>query len=306
MTRRGVSITAAVLLVLALAAQAAMVRKLDQLRAEATLEEVLYIPSAKAIRRLSLNHTGLAANVYWTRAVQYFGAKHGERSMRYDLLWPLLDITTDLDPNLLVAYEFGSIFLAQQPPEGAGQPEKAVDLVEKGIRQNPEAWRLYYTLGFIHYIEREDYQAASDAFLRGSRVPGAHPWLGLMAAMAAQHGGKLSTARFLWENIYKSTQDEAIRDNALKRLRAIKVEEDVIALEEIIQTYTERTGHRPFRWSELISAGAIRGVPVDPLGRPYRLESDGTVTVQSSDVFPFLRRGLPKGESPPPKHPLLG
>jgi len=30
--------------------------------------------------------------------------------MRYDLLYPLLDITTDLDPHLIVAYEFGSCF----------------------------------------------------------------------------------------------------------------------------------------------------------------------------------------------------
>ena len=306
MTKRSVTIVAAALLVFALAAQTMVVRKLDDLRAGAALEEVLYIPSSQAIRRLSLNHPGLAANIYWTRAVQYFGEKHNRRSVRYDLLWPLLDITTDLDPNLLVAYEFGSIFLAQQPPEGAGQPDKAVALVEKGIRANPEAWRLYYTLGFIHYIEREDYLAASDAFLRGSRVPGAHPWLALMAAMAAQHGGKLATARFLWENIYKSTQDEAIRDNALKRLRALKVEEDVIALEGIIQAFKERTGHRPLSWAEMVAAGAIRGIPVDPLGRPYRLESDGTVTVQSSDVLPFLRRGIPKGEPQPPKHPLLG
>jgi hypothetical protein len=188
MTRRNVTIVAASLLVFALGAQALLVRRVDRLRADATLEEVLYIPSSKAIRRLSLGYTGLAADIYWTRVVQYFGEKHGKRSMRYDLLAPLLEITTDLDPNLLVAYEFGSIFLAQQPPEGAGRPDQAVQLVEKGIRQNPEAWRLYYTLGFIHYIEREDYLAASDAFLRGSRVPGAHPWLRLMAAM--EHAGR--------------------------------------------------------------------------------------------------------------------
>lgn len=306
MTRRSVTIFAASLLVFALAAQAVVVRRLDQLRAEAALEEVLYIPSAKAIRRISLGYTGLAANIYWTRVVQYFGDKHNKRSMRYDLLWPLLDITTDLDPNLLVAYEFGSVFLAQQPPEGAGQPDKAVELVEKGISNNQQAWRLFYTLGYIHYIERADYAAASDAFLRGARVPGAHPWLALMAARTAEQGGKLETARFLWENIYRSTQDEAIRDNALKRLRALKVEEDVLALEAMVRAHTERTGQRPRSWSAMIAAGALRGIPVDPLGRPYRLEPDGTVTVQSSDVLPFLRRGIPKHEPQQPKHPLLG
>src|SRR5437588_11692720 len=119
---------------------------------QATLEEVLYIPSARVLKRASLGYSGLLADIYWTRAVQYFGQKHHEEALRYDLLYPLLDITTDLDPHLIVAYEFGSVFLSQKPPEGAGQPDKAVALVEKGIRVNPDYWRLYFTLGCIHYF----------------------------------------------------------------------------------------------------------------------------------------------------------
>ncbi len=46
-------------------------------------------------------------------------------------------MTTTLDPKLLPAYEFGSVFLAQKPPEGAGDPAAAARLVEKGIRENP-------------------------------------------------------------------------------------------------------------------------------------------------------------------------
>src|SRR5208283_4195559 len=49
---------------------------------------------------------------YWTRAVQYYGEKHRLRQMNLELLWPLLDITTTLDPDLIVAYRFGSTFLS--------------------------------------------------------------------------------------------------------------------------------------------------------------------------------------------------
>src|SRR5258707_3621565 len=118
---------------------------------EATLEEVLYLPSGKTVKHLSLGYSGLLADIYWTRAVQYFGGKHAQQSMRYDLLYPLLDITTDLDPHLIEAYHSGSVFLSQPPPDGAGQPDKAVALLEKGIRENPSYWRLYFTLGFVHY-----------------------------------------------------------------------------------------------------------------------------------------------------------
>ena len=127
---------------------------------EATLEEVLYLPSGKILKRLSLGYSSLLADIYWTRAVQYFGSQHIEKATHYELLYPLLDITTDLDPHIIVVYEYGSVFLSQPPPNGAGQPDRAVALVEKGIRENPEYWRLYFTLGFIHYMDRKDYQAA--------------------------------------------------------------------------------------------------------------------------------------------------
>src|SRR5215831_11611674 len=147
-------------------------RKAEALRGnQATLEEVLYISSGKTLKGLSLGYSSLLADIYWTRAVQYFGGKHQQRSVRYDLLYPLLNITTDLDPHLIPAFQTGSIFLSQKPPSGAGQPDKAVALMEKGIAANPENWRLYYNLGFIHYQDRRDFRAAQDAFERGSRVP---------------------------------------------------------------------------------------------------------------------------------------
>ena len=72
---------------------------------QATLEEILYLPSGKTVKKLSLGYSSLLADVYWTRAVQYFGASASVARKRYDLLAPLLNITTDLDPNLIVAYE---------------------------------------------------------------------------------------------------------------------------------------------------------------------------------------------------------
>jgi hypothetical protein len=260
---------------------------------------VMYIQSPKLIKFLSLGYTGLAADIYWTRAVQYFGGHHEQRSLRYDLLKPLLDLTTELDPHLIVAYEFGSFFLAQKPPEGAGIPDEAVKFVERGIHNNPDNWRLYYHLGFIHYIEREDYTAASDAFQRGSQVPGAHPWMKVMAATMSARGGDIQTARFLWTKIYESSDDKQIRQNALVRLVALRVDEDATRLEALVQHYKQRTGTYPANWQQLIAAGMLRDVPADPSGAAYRLMTDGSVVVENSRRFPFIRKGLPKGEKAP-------
>jgi len=157
----------------------------DQLRSGASLEEVLYISSPPALKRLSLGYDGLMADIYWTRAVQYFGTKHYAGADHYKLLAPLLEITTYLDPHLVVAYEFGAHFLSPPLPSGAGIPERAVELVQRGIGANPNEWRLYSNLGFVYYMELHDYGKAAEAFERGSKIPGAHPFLKVLAANMA-------------------------------------------------------------------------------------------------------------------------
>src|SRR5437763_16554222 len=219
---------AALLLIAAFIGSIFALHQVDRVRGQqATLEEVLYIPSGKALKRLSLGYSGLLADIYWTRAVQYFGQKHHEEALRYDLLYPLLDITTDLDPHLIVAYEFGSVFLSQKPPEGAGQPDKAVALIEKGIRANPEYWRLYFTLGYIHYFDRKDYKAARQAFQTGSERPGAYSWMNVMAAEMAHRAGESSLAEEIWAKLLESTQDEMVKDNARGHLAALQMEKEI-------------------------------------------------------------------------------
>lgn len=295
-TRATTAVFTAVLIV-SITGTALVLRPLDRLRSGATLEESLYIPSARILKRMSLGYDGLVADVYWTRAVQYFGGKHVARSQQYKLLSPLLDITTDLDPHMIVAYQFGSVFLSQRPPQGAGDPDAAVALVERGIKANPEDWQLYYNLGWIQYSERKDYAAASSAFERGSRVPGAHPSLKILSAAMAQHAGDISVARFLWKQIYNTTQDKMLRANAIKRLQALRVDEDISRLEHVIEAYQRATGRSPATWAELAVAG-LRGVPVDPLGNPYVLAPDGRVEVADLDQLPFITKGLPPGREP--------
>ena len=284
---------------LCLALAVLTVRQLDQLRPSATLEEVLYVPSPKILKRMSLGYGGLLADIYWTRAVQYFGRHHFLRAREYNLLAPLLQITTALDPHLMVAYEFGGMFLAQRPPEGAGMPDKAVQLLEQGITQNPGEWKLYYDLGFINTTERKDYGAAAKAFERGSAVPGAHPWLKVLAAHMAEHGGDLQTARFMWTKTYETTQDKSIRANAAAHLRALQVDQEVLQLEAMARKYRDLTGFYPESLAQLARTGWLPGIPLDPIGHPYRLVPGGRVEVAVPDNLPFITEGLPPGMTAP-------
>ena len=285
-----------VFLALALAGSVLTLMKIDTLRgSQATLEDILYVTSGRALQRMSLGYRGLLADIYWTRAVQYFGEKHIIEDVHYDLLDPLLNITTDLDPNLLVAYNYGAFFLSQKPPQGAGQPGKAVDLLQKGIRFNPDDWHLYFNLGFVEYMDRKDPKAAEEAFRRGSVRPGAHPFLRVMAASMAQKASDVDTAAALWTELYQTTQDKTIRENAERHLEALHVDHDIQELENRIAIFRQRNQRPPADWYDMVRAGLLRGVPADPTGAPYRLMPDGSVYVRNPDDLPFIDKGIPPG-----------
>ncbi|MCU1301536.1 MAG: hypothetical protein JWQ87_1820 [Candidatus Sulfotelmatobacter sp.] len=299
--RRTISIVAGTCLILSLAAASVVLHHADKVRPQATLDEVLFLNSPKVIKRASLGYDGLVACIYWTRAVQYFGSRHQTYAASYNLLAPLLEITTHLDPKLVVAYEFGSSFLASKPPHGAGQPERAIELMEYGIQNNAGNWKLYYDLGFVYYMELKDYKKAADAFERGSHVPNAHPFLKVLAAQMAQHAGEYQTARMMWSATYQTSQDHQIRENAVEHLRALRVDEDVEHLQEAVTRYRERTGHLPASMAELAAAEGLHGIPTDPDGHPYKLTPEGRIEVRVPDDFPFATNGLPPGYQPQPK-----
>jgi len=301
-----IRLTASVLLGVCLVTSAFALHHLDRTEGRARFDEVLYLPSPRVLKVLSLGYDGLLADVYWTRAVQYFGAKHVLGAAEYPLLGPLLEIATVLDPHLTIAYEFGANFLAAKPPFGAGMPQRAIQLAEYGIRNNPNDWRLYYDLGFIYYLELKDYAKAADAFAHGSKLPDAHPFLKVIAAQMAQHAGELQMAKLLWATAYQSTTDRDIRANAVSHLRALEVDEEVTNLETLVSSYRERTGHWPASFSELEAIGMLRGVPRDPLGMAYKLLPEGRVEVREPDKFPFLEKGAPPGYAPPKLLPSDG
>jgi len=301
--RRQTTWIAAALLAGSLAASATLLHRIDRIRPQATLQEVLFISSPTVLKRASLGYDGLLADIYWTRTVQYFGNRHSNSVDNYALLGPLLEITTHLDPHLVVAYQFGGSFLAPQPPQGAGEPGRAIQLMEYGIRNNPNDWKLYYNLGFVEYMEIKDYAKAADAFARGSQVPGSHPFLKVLAAQMAQHAGDFGMARMLWTATYQSTQDKQIRENAYKHLRALRVDEDVTHLQHAVTLFGERTGRLPASLQELIASEGLPGIPVDPDGHPYKFTPDGRFELQHPDDFEFATKGLPLDYKPAVKFP---
>ena len=300
---RRVTVVATLALLGSMVCGVATLRAIDRLSQQSESQQVLYIQSPRVLRRMSIGYTGLMADIYWTRAVQYFGGQHHKNSSDYHLLAPLLQLTTELDPRLIPPYQLGASFLAPQPPGGAGMRDEALRLLKYGIEHNSDQWRLYYDLGFLYFTEFKDYGKAADAFAAGARLPVTHQFMPVLAARMAQHAGEFETARMLWYTTYQSSNQPDIRHNAVQHLIALRVDEDVTQLEQVVDKYRQQAGRLPATMGDLERAGFIRGTPVDPNGKPYKLMPDGRIEVQDPAIALYITKGLPPRKNTSPLKP---
>jgi hypothetical protein len=253
-------------------------------------EDQLTFRSPRLVEKLSLEYAPLMGAIYWTRVVQYFGEKHRLHQTNLDLLWPLLDITTTLDPHLMPAYRFGSIFLSDSPPRGEGRPDLAVKLLERGIAANPDEWRLYQDLGNVYYFDTKDYAKASAAYAEGSKNPKAMIWMKVMAAKIAAEGESPETSYFLWLQVYQTTADAMVKANAEEHLKLMQVELDLKEINRLADEYEKRKGHRATQIGELVELGLLKEIPRDPAGYPYVLGEGGKAELNLNS--PMLEKQL--------------
>jgi tetratricopeptide (TPR) repeat protein len=298
----GVAAVAAALLAGAVRLQA--VREATY-RGAAAEEDTLYVTSGSVVRRLTGAYHALAADGYWVRAIQYYGGTKQRLTSNtlapepppmiaaidtedYRDLYPLLDITTTLDPRFNIAYRFGAVFLAEPYPGGPGRPDLAIKLLEKGLRERPDKWEYMQDVGFVHYWYRHDYRTAAEWFDKAARVSGAPWWLKSLAATTLIQGGDRQSSRTMWEAIKQSAEVDWLRRDADRRLAQLRALDEIDILQELVDRVQSQTSVATDSWMSLVQTGRIRGVPLDPAGVPYEIGPDGRVRMaQRSALWPL-------------------
>lgn len=296
--RAGVALVVIALLAVAVQMQAARERAYP---ASTDDEDTVLIASGTAIRRIAGAYAALAADVYWVRAIQYYGGAKRRLAANvgpdppasialdeYRQLYPMLDITTSLDPRFNIAYRFGSVFLAEPYPDGAGRPDLAVKLLEKGLSARPDKWEYMEDIGFVHYWYRHDFRAAAGWFDRAALVQGAPWWMKSLAATTLAAGGDRRSSRLMWQAIRQSAENDWLRANADHRLAQLGALDQIDMLQAAVDAFAQRTGAPPSAWEPVARASGWTGLPVDPAGAPYTLTPNGRVQLSPrSPLWPL-------------------
>ncbi len=152
---------------------------------ERETERILYVRSGATAKRLSLDFDALAADAYWIRAIQHYGGDRlfGNRVRKYELLYPLLELTTTLDPYFTIAYRFGAIFLSEGCSRRPGPSRsRRSRCCRRGSSAQPRKWQYSHDIAFVHYWHLRDYKTAAEWFQRAADQPSAPNWLRPLAA----------------------------------------------------------------------------------------------------------------------------
>ena len=265
-----------------------------------TESQALFMPSGEALKQMALSFDALLADVYWIRAIQHYGRARlaDEDEKTYELLYPLLDITTTLDPRFNIAYRFGAIFLTEAYPDGPGQPDAAVALLEKGARQMPERWEYLQDIGFVHYWWLHDYQAAAEWFLRASEILGSPWWLRSLAANTLSIGGNRDGSRRLWQQMHDTADNQWMRAETERRLLQLDALDQIDRYTRVVEDFTESEGRWPASWQDIGALELTGATPLDPAGYPYLLDSRAEMVTVSSQSPLFPLPNEPPGATP--------
>ena len=266
----------------------------------------LWFRSGDAVKRMALGYDTMLADVYWMRAVVYYGGQRLQttETPNYDLLYSLLDLVTTLDPRFNIAYRFGAIFLAEAYPSGPGRPDQAIALLQRGIERTGR-WEYMHDTGFVYYWWLRDYVTAAEWFERAAAVPGAPAWLKPLAATTLAVGGDRRTSRAIWEQLLNASDMEWVRGNAEFRLKQLDAMDRLDALNAASERYAARFGHVARSWQELGPALGLRSVPLDPAGAALALDpTTGRVSLGAdSPLAPLPEEPPPRPAAPPTRPP---
>lgn len=196
--------------------------------------DTLMMPSAGALRVLTLGHREMAADLVAARANVYFGSQLAERGQQRWLAQTLAT-AVDLDPRFHRLYLRGAAMLVYNGHElTVDSLLRANGLLARGAVEFPGDWELPFQMGFNWLFELpklvgEDdprvpdwRQRGVEALRQATLLDGAPPWLpGLAARMLTKEGGEELAVRHL-ERTYEATSNAQTRSEIARKLTELR------------------------------------------------------------------------------------
>lgn len=243
-----------------------------------------------AIATLPTGVRRVLADTWWLAAVQYYGNRRLEGSPGFPNLGGLVEQSLRLDPGLRPAAFVGPLLLAEPPPLGAGEPERADAILAGWTRRYPGDFDAVLLRSLLNTWHLQDPETGATMLEAASARDDAPPWLVAVAARSLTGVGARAAARNLWRALLERADDERTRSNARTHLLQLEALDRLDELNTLLRVYESRSGHPPRGWEDLVDAGLLARPPVDPAGVPFVLDDAGVPRIASRSPLAGIPR----------------
>src|SRR5581483_2806028 len=172
----------------------------------------------------------MVAGILWIKADEYFD------NGQFDAVLPIIRLVTWLDPRQIEVYATGSWHIGYNFTDEQNRSDRryvpiALKLLDDGVHQNPDTYRLYHEYGWMYYHKVEDrYDRAEQLFEEAVSKPDVIPALKSMVAHAALKNGDPEKALQVFRNLeveFQKAYDESKTPEHPDGLRDIGIRKDV-------------------------------------------------------------------------------
>ena len=237
---------------------------LERLDGSPAESELLYLPSGKHLRLMSLGHEMLVADLMYLWAIQYYSNYAREDRQRW-VKHIFSDVITELDPRYIDAYWMGALIMILDNDDLEG----GIALLEKGADRNPDKWILPYLAAWECYHAGQ-FDCAVAFFERAAATPGAPVVVSRMRAGMLAASGDLRQALGMWRAILEDPGADAQSVRiAERKVRDLRTRADIEDLESAASRFRDDNRRWPEDLEELVQASYIGRLPQDPDDNAY-------------------------------------
>jgi len=239
------------------------------------------LPRPELLHALFAAQQSVVADYYWVRTTEATG--EAETPEEYRDIYDYASLVADLDPDFAYLYVFaGAAIPVNLGREHWVNTEESTRILERGVQRFPRHvfMRILYAHNLTYF--RKDYRAAADFIAQTARLPGAPSYLGPLAARMYAHAGAFDAGRAMAESLAEAATDPELKALMKRRRDQMGLEEELQKVDRAVEAFRARTGRLPFGMEELVVAGDLQRMPVDPLGGQISFDLKGRAVSSST------------------------
>lgn len=172
-----------------------------------TPDVYLYLPSGNYLRTLSMGNPSFLGDLIMARALTYFGSHYYERGYKYEWLYHIFDVLTDIDPYNKESYLIGARLLTLVDVDLSNK------LLEKGMKNHPDYWKIPELIGFNDFYHLKEPEKAAKYYEIASNLPGHPPYIPSLAGKFYSEIGLFDEAIKVLRNFYETTEDKRLKED---------------------------------------------------------------------------------------------